>query len=382
MEEFEAALETGGAAAAELAVSALLERGGKVAPCPNCSAPVIGAYCSQCGQPVETHRRSVLHLLHDFVKDIASFDSRILRTARALLFEPGELPVAFREGRTQRYVPPVRLYLFVSLLFFLFLSGTGIAFLQLGVHYEVMKFERDQAGHVFKLEGGKRTLMDGLQSDAHGNITIVDPDVPHFTVPKVKANGETIYVITTRAAFFRRPGDVSLALPPDARARLEKIKAGEFKKTMNGNWYTRAVYGTLTQLETDPAALNGPLMTWIPRILFFLLPLFALLLVAFYWRRRNDYYFVDHMVFSLSMHTFAFVVLIVAAVAAQLIDETWVAILTAVALAAYLLLSLKRFYRQSWLTTGLKFAGIGIIYPLFFLLPALGLGVIVSMFEG
>jgi hypothetical protein len=124
MEGLGASLETAGAAALEMAVAASLERGGKVSPCKNCAAPVLGAFCAQCGQPTNVHRRSVLHLLHDFFKDIASFDSRILRTVIALFIEPGELSLAFHEGRTQRYVPAVRLYLFVSLIFFLFLSAS------------------------------------------------------------------------------------------------------------------------------------------------------------------------------------------------------------------------------------------------------------------
>ena len=71
----------------------------------------------------DMHRRSVCSLVHDFIEDIVSFDSRILRTARALLFQPGELPRAFREGRTRRYVPAMRLYFFVSLIFFVILGG-------------------------------------------------------------------------------------------------------------------------------------------------------------------------------------------------------------------------------------------------------------------
>lgn len=133
MGDTDAGQETGGAAAMELAVEAALERGGKIAPCGNCAAPVLGKFCGQCGQAVDTHRGSVLHLLHDLLTDIASFDSRVLRTIQALFLKPGELPAAFREGRTQRYVPPIRLYLFVSLIFFLFLSITHIAIVQLEV---------------------------------------------------------------------------------------------------------------------------------------------------------------------------------------------------------------------------------------------------------
>ena len=122
MDELEAILETGGAAAVEIAASALAERGGTVGQCANCGHPIIGPYCAICGQPINTHRRSLGHLLHEFFKDIVSFDSRILRTARAITMQPGELPKAFREGRTQAYMPAVRLYLFVSLIFFLMLS--------------------------------------------------------------------------------------------------------------------------------------------------------------------------------------------------------------------------------------------------------------------
>src|ERR1700679_875625 len=155
MDGLEAISETAGAAAVEMAVAAIVERGGKVLPCTNCAAPLIGPYCAAalvgpycaaCGQPIETHRRSVFVLLHDFVKDVASFDSRILRTARALLFKPGELALAFRKGRTQPYVPAVRLYLFMSLAFFVILGVTHIAIVQFvpEAHLEKVVFIKGQ----------------------------------------------------------------------------------------------------------------------------------------------------------------------------------------------------------------------------------------------
>src|SRR5271155_4552328 len=155
MGDFGAIGETAGAVAVEMAVAALLERGGKVGPCTNCGSPMMGAYCGVCGQPVETHRRSVFTLLHDFVKDIASFDSRILRTARALLFNPGELPLAFREGRTQPYVPAVRLYLFVSLAFFLTLGFTRIAIVQFVPEARLEKVETIKGEPYLVTQGEK-----------------------------------------------------------------------------------------------------------------------------------------------------------------------------------------------------------------------------------
>ena len=380
MDELEAILETSGAAAVEIAASALAERGGTVGKCANCGNPMIGPYCAVCGQPINTHRRTLGHLLHEFFKDIVSFDSRILRTARALLVQPGELPKSFREGRTQRYMPAVRLYLFVSLLFFLFLSATGIAIMQFNMTIETMQLVSDKAGNVFQIKNGVRTAMKGFKADAKGNVFIGEGNA-RVAVPKLKADGSVNNTITSRGRFFQHIGNVHQNLSPEAKAALAKLSAEASTKTVHSRsqWVESEIVSTIQMLQLNPAALNGPLMKWIPRILFLLLPLFALLLAAFYRRKRKEFYFVDHFVFSLTMHTFAFVVLIAAAVAAQYISGPWVIALTVGVLALYLLLSLKRFYGQGWGITSLKFIGIGIIYPVFFLGPALGAAVVASV---
>jgi hypothetical protein len=381
MDELEAILETGGAAAVEIAASALAERGGTVGHCPNCAHPMIGPYCAICGQPHNTHRRTLGHLLHEFFKDIVSFDSRILRTARALLFQPGELPRAFREGRTQRYMPAVRLYLFVSLLFFLFLSVSGIAIMQFDIHMVTYRLVTDKSGNVYRIENGVRAAMEGFKAGANGDVNLEQEGAPRILVPRMKVDGSINNTITTKPMFFQRIGSQHQSLPPAVKAALAEIEAKSLaaaKKSQHG-WILTDIYSTLQKLETDPAALNGPLMTWIPRILFLLLPLFALVLAVFYWRKRQQFYFVDHLVFSLSVHTFAFAVLIAAAVAAQFIAGVWVAGLTIGVLALYLLLSLKRFYAQSWSRTALKFVGIAFIYNVFFLAPALSAAIVASV---
>ena len=78
----------------------------------------------------------------------------------------------------------------------------------------------------------------------------------------------------------------------------------------------------------------------------------------------------------------SFVVLIAAAAAAQVIDGGWVAILSIIVISAYVLLSLKHFYGQGWLTTSLKFVAVAFIYPVFFLFPALGVALIASIVGG
>ncbi|HTW33548.1 MAG TPA: DUF3667 domain-containing protein [Rhizomicrobium sp.] len=354
MDGLDAISETAGAAAVEMAVAAIVERGGKVHPCTNCAAPLIGPYCAACGQPIETHRRSVLHLLHDFVKDVASFDSRILRTARALLFNPGELPLAFREGRTQPYVPAVRLYLFVSLAFFVILGFTHIAIVQFVPEAHLEKVVVINGQHYLVTPG------DNDPDDKAKAPRWLDLTKPHYSM---SANN---------MIFFAREGAYHSNVP-DAAVRDIESKIDHESGTARDPkaiWFKTTVRRTMESLAKDPAALNGALTAWIPRALFFLLPAFALLVAVFYWRQRKKFYFVDHLVFSLSFHTFAFAFLLIAAGLAQFMSGYAVATITAVVLSLYLLLAMKRFYAQNWFWTSTKFMIIEFFYVTSFIFPA------------
>jgi hypothetical protein len=380
MEEFGAIGETAGAAAVEMAVAAMLERGGRIGPCTNCASPMMGAYCGVCGQPVDTHRRSVFVLVHDLFKDIASFDSRILRTARALLFQPGELSAAFREGRTQRYVPAVRLYLFVSLIFFLALSFFGIAIMQLTLSHTTQQFVADKNHDVYLIKNGVRSHMGGFKADDKGNVYLSETGVSKKPVPGMKTNGEPSMLITTQPHFFTRIGDLKSEADNKALAlALQGLRKARNEKPGFAAWLNDHATRMFRALAEDPASINGPLTEWIPRALIILLPLFALLLAVFYWPLRRKFYFVDHLVFSLNFHAFGFVVLLIAAGLAQMLPAGVVAAGLALWLAAYLLLGMKRFYGQNWFWTSAKFAAVGFIYFSFFLIPALGLIILVSI---
>lgn len=378
MDGLEAISETAGAAAVEMAVAAIVERGGRVLPCTNCAAPMIGPFCAACGQPIETHRRSVFVLLHDFVKDIASFDSRILRTARALLFKPGELPLAFREGRTQPYVPAVRLYLFVSLIFFVILGVTHIAIVQFVPEARLEKLETIK-GEPYLVTQGQRPQKIVTINGQRYLVTPGDDDPEDRSrAPAWLGDGKPHYSINVNhMIFFARQGAYHANVPDAAITDIESKIAREtggkraVAKSPQIASFNATLRRTVEGLAKDPAALNGALTAWIPRALFFLLPAFALLLACFYWWQRKKFYFVDHLVFSLSYHTFAFAFLLIAAGLAQVMSGYVVATITALVLSVYLLIAMKRFYGQGWFWTSTKWFTIEFLYATSFIFPAL-----------
>lgn len=283
--------------------------------CPNCHSLLLGPFCASCGQPVNTHRRRVGHLLHELLTDIISFDSRILRTAWALMFQPGELALAFREGRTQSYVPAVRLYLFVSLFFFVILSFGHIAIMQMAV-------------------------VDGQSRGA--------------TVSVGEAGGPGSS--TLKPVFFAPFGAVHNNLSDPAVQRLQKLlnDDGVSKTHAKNDWAGRALMETLRKLSTDAAALNGTLTEWIPRAMVLFLPSLALLLWFLYLGRRKDFFFVDHLIFVLNLHSFSFVATLMGGYLAQDFNRKLVAWSFLIWFLVYLVLSLRRFYGQSWFTTVAK----------------------------
>ena len=88
------------------------------AACSNCGAPVSGRFCSNCGQRVEHAVHSIWHFANEAMEDLTHADSRLWSTVGALLFKPGYLTCEFLAGRRVKFLPPLRLYLVLSLLFF------------------------------------------------------------------------------------------------------------------------------------------------------------------------------------------------------------------------------------------------------------------------
>ena len=90
--------------------------------CDNCGQSLQGEYCHICGQHERSYIRNVFSLISEILGELGSWDSRLLRTMVPLLFRPAYLSNEYIVGRRVRYVPPIRLYLFVSLIFFLTLT--------------------------------------------------------------------------------------------------------------------------------------------------------------------------------------------------------------------------------------------------------------------
>lgn len=90
--------------------------------CKNCGAALTGEYCAQCGQRDLKLTRPIADLLSEIVQETFDFDGRAARSVAALFRRPGLLTREFLTGRRRDFTSPLRLYLVVSVLFFIVAS--------------------------------------------------------------------------------------------------------------------------------------------------------------------------------------------------------------------------------------------------------------------
>ncbi len=94
----------------------------------------------------------------------------------------------------------------------------------------------------------------------------------------------------------------------------------------------------------------------LPRLMFVLLPMFALLLKVVYLRRM----YFDHLIFSLHFHSAAYVILAMMLPLEELANRHVVLMISQVVLfvyfLAYFVMAVRRVYRSGWLAVALKSA--------------------------
>ena len=297
-----------------------------VVGCENCRAPVAGRYCGSCGQRVEPPVHSLWHFAQVAAEDMTHADSRLWRTLAALLFRPGFLTREFLGGRRARYLPPVRVYLVLSVVFFLYASATHGTAAVLQVH------EHDR--------GPPTASVSPLDNPEDSTLRAQPGESPEHRAQRLCSNSD-----------------------------------------YQGPW-RQFVVTTMHQVCVRSVIDNGKAMSEamlhsLPRAMFVFLPLLAAAMMLMYWRPRH--YYVEHLLLFVHNHAFVFLLLLLAGLASALLTKlvslvpplharlgdsasAWVNLAVTLYVAWYVYRSMRVVYGQGrWLTLG-KFALLSFFY--------------------
>ncbi len=312
-----------------------------VPTCPNCGAPVTGKYCSSCGQRHGDVRASFTRILRDVLEDQLSLNATLPRTLGALLFLPGRLTREYMSLRIARYVPPVRLYLASSVIFFLMLSF--VSNLNRPEFLQGLTPDSATVARLDSLRAVQQKAAGG--ADADGSV----------------ARGQRFGVFVSDLnpdSNWTRSVDVNLGneqLNRLVRARLDQL----------GHLPPREAFAVVFQ----------SFFKQIPKVMFLLLPVYALLLKVLYIRRRR--FFVEHFIFALHVHAFVFTICFLEIL---LRGVQVLPVLLLIWIPVYALIAMKQVYGQGWFKTLFKWFVLGNAYLIMVSFGVL-LGVVLAVFS-
>jgi hypothetical protein len=93
--------------------------------CLNCGAALSGAFCGACGQRSVPVDPTVSELVGDAWQELSGYDGRVASTFKSLL-HPGRLTLEYLAGHRARYLSPVRVYLTLSVIYFLVAAAAPV----------------------------------------------------------------------------------------------------------------------------------------------------------------------------------------------------------------------------------------------------------------
>ncbi|GHF85466.1 DUF3667 domain-containing protein [Thalassotalea marina] len=367
--------------------------------CENCYSPVEGPFCAQCGQEVESTLKYFWTVLLHVLNDIFSFDSRANRTLFPLLFRPGFLTNQYFQGHRVHYVPPIRLYLFISIIFFIslkFSTSTGLE-IEHVKEVESLTKEVDKIAAIYKqsdVENSQEKLVllssfnsklaeikqrDSINNNAYesliSELVALESKLVSGQLLSIKES-EKYETLNTkwqniqvgkaelspeRGINFSNNPDGTFTfdwLTPSANAKLEQATSSIEQKVKSSS------FDQLFEQALDK----------FPQLMFILLPLFALILKIMYLFSKRLY--LEHLTVALHSHSFIFLALLVAELldlltdysaknlpsVQPILDNLVVVILVWVPI--YLFIMQKRVYKQGYFLTAVKYSFIGIIYTI------------------
>jgi len=323
--------------------------------CLNCGAELQGKFCHVCGQENLEMKESFGHMLNHAISDYFHFDYQFFHTLKPLLFEPGKLTTEYLRGRRMQYLHPVKMYIFISLVYFL---------LMFKQNHEVVKIndngklpaQTEISNRVNKALDKKNKLSAEQKKQIDKAIKPYSADAPLIIVNEDKPQDSTLAQYNAnqlKLPFAKRDGFAPRFYNEKRIAYVEK-------------------YGKNAREEFFEQVRHN-----IPKMMFVLLPIFALILqIAFL---KNKKYYVEDVIHAIHIHCNYFLVSAVVLLIQMILPTSWdavnqwIGLFKLIYVVWYFYRSLRVIYQRSGWRTVSKMIGISLMYLVFFVVCFMGL---------
>ena len=339
--------------------------------CTNCGHPLdmSDRFCPQCAQINSTKKPTLKDFFDEFFSSLISYDSKLLKTLSSLLLKPGKITRDYLEGKRISYTNPFRFLLSLSIIYFLMINFNLSA--------DLAKFDRQGSGNEnglfnFSNNFDSEKTQKQLDSLKQEGINIeVDPaeldslesrlsnsrDSLYLSNPKKElSNLDSLFILER---FGKRREVFSALIKENPSSDYEELIKKYELEDSRGNTYAYNAAQSMKRFTERPGSFAASLISKLPFLVFFFLPVFAVFIWVVYIRKKYTY--TDHLIFGFHIQSLLFILLIISLLIDFIFNifTGWIFVLI---FMFYLYKAMRKFYQQGRFKTILKFAFLNFVF--------------------
>ncbi|NKB34981.1 MAG: DUF3667 domain-containing protein [Pseudomonadales bacterium] len=327
--------------------------------CLNCSELLAGVYCAKCGQEDKEVRRPFLYFLQEFLRVAFELDGRAYRTIYYLFTRPGHLTKEFFAGRRISYTPPLRLFLIISIGFFLIV----------GIVSSIQSLQLDMSEVIYE---------DTAVTEETTEVPLEDPE---DTTLQISVGNTELEIDPDDEDSFSEENRENI------REQFSQLAIPFFSEETNqnlGRFMAEQIIANIEEVIEGPREFLIDSLEYLTFFILLMMPVLALVQkILFVFTKK---YYIEHLVLTMHNHAFLFVIIFLMIIVGA-IEDTQITYLSAafnfigiallIWMFLYLYLSLKFYFERGYFLTGVLFFTVTIIYGI---VSSIGLAIFAAAF--
>ncbi|GAA4213455.1 DUF3667 domain-containing protein [Pedobacter jeongneungensis] len=285
--------------------------------CLNCGSHVEKHYCSSCGQPNLELKESFWTFISHSIAHYFHFDNKFFQTLSPLLTKPGQVTLDYLAGKRARYINPVSMYIFVSIVYFLVVYSPK--HVEKDSNHDNIDIEHNKGENVtdsvnkaLKLTGMPKSIADRTTKSINKAIQKKEFIKLGFAGQEKELNRLKTENTTLKSDSIsdliedfneihieRNDSTYSAYL-----SRQKKLTPAE-----QDSWYERLIKKRAITIGEKSEVIQETLEHNRPKQYFLLMPLLAWFIMLNF--RKNHIYYLDHLIFTIHGMMVYFIVSII-----------------------------------------------------------------------
>ncbi|MEM9000752.1 MAG: DUF3667 domain-containing protein [Bacteroidota bacterium] len=367
--------------------------------CLNCGhlLDISDKYCPNCSQANSTKKLVLKDFFDEFFSNLINYDSKLLKTLYSLLIKPGTITKDYINGKRISYTNPFRFLLSLAFLYFLMFTYNNSSSFSSLDRLNLEETIQQTGPFSFNVDSGEfstdstlireqtERALTQLDSIGAGKVEVsrqlkeldslgmfsskkaIDKDSLILSNPKKYLDS----INQTKNGLGRiiaKMGVFQTLIRKDTIANFKEAEEKYGIEDINDNQLSFNFAYSALKAFRQPGSFLNTLISRLPFVVFFFLPIFAVFIFLVYVRKKYTY--TDHLIFSFHNQSLMFILLILSLIIDSIFGTASSGIFFLI-FGFYLYKATRKFYGQGRFKTIVKYLFLNTVFMFLALITVL-----------